>query len=126
MQFSNKQLLTIYPGQAIIRGPLIWRSEFFEQLNGYDDLAYFLGRDDCDLSLRGLVQFEYFVAYLPCRSYSNPLEGTTRKPRAPEAVAELQKRADLANNFNGSLSSLWTGEFAVSLKQKTQKQIRLR
>jgi hypothetical protein len=126
MQFSTKQLKTIYPGQAIIRGPLIWRSKFFEQLSGYDDLAYFLGRDDCDLSLRGWLRFKYFVAYMPCRSYSNPLEGTTRKPRAPEVVAELQKRADLADNFNGSLSSLWTREFALSLKQKHQKLIRLR
>ena len=126
MQFSATQLKTIYPGQAIIRGPLIWRSKFFEELGGYDDLAYFLGRDDCDLSLRGWLQFKNFVAYMPCRSYSNPLEGTTRKPRSPEAMAELQKRADLANRFTGCLSSLWTGELDVTSKPKPQKSIRLR
>ena len=126
MQFSAKQLEKIYPGQAIIRGPLIWRTDFFEQLGGLDDLAYFLGRDDCDLCLRGWLRFEYFVAYLPCRSYSNPLEGTTRKPRAPRAVEELQKRADLANSFKGQLSSLWAGELTISSKHKPKKQIRLK
>lgn len=126
MQFSAAQLMTLYPGQAIIRGPIIWRAQFFEQLSGYDDLAYFLGRDDCDLSLRGRLQFKYFVGYLPCRSYSNPLEGTTRKPRTPEAMAELQNRADLANRFLGSLSSLWAGKLEIKLKPKSQKRIRLR
>jgi glycosyltransferase involved in cell wall biosynthesis len=123
MQFSAKQLKTIYPGRAIIRGPLIWRSEFFKQLGGFDEFAYFLGRDDCDLSLRGWLQFKYFVAYLPCRSFSNPLEGTTRKPRAPEAITELQKRADLTNSFKGRLGSLWAAEFAVNLEQRPKKQI---
>ena len=126
MQFSAKQLKTIYPGQAIIRGPLIWRSEFFEQLGGFDDFAYFLGRDDCDLSLRGWLQLKYFVAYMPCRSYSNPHEGTTRKPRTAEAITELQKRADLANRFKGRLSSLWAAEFVVNLEQRPKKQIRLK
>jgi GT2 family glycosyltransferase len=126
MHFSAKQLQTIYPGQAIIRGPLIWRSDFFEQLGGFDDLAYFLGRDDCDLCLRGWLQFKYFVAYLPCRSYSNPLEGTMRKPRAPGAVEELQKRTDLANSVKGHLSSFWAGEFVISLKHRPKRQIRLK
>ena len=126
MQFSAKQLKTIYPGQAIIRGPIIWRSDFFEQLGGYDDFAYFLGRDDCDLSLRGWLGFKYFVAYMPCRSYSNPREGTTRKPRAPEAIVELQKRTDLANRFKGRLNLLWAAEFAVNLEQRPKKQIRLK
>jgi len=126
MQFSAKQLEKIYPGQAIIRGPLIWRTDFFEQLGGFDDLTYFLGRDDCDLCLRGWLRFGYFVAYLPCRSYSNPLNGTTRKPRAPRTIEELQKRADLANSFKGQLSSLWAGELTISSKNRPKKQIRLK
>ena len=126
MQFSAQQFQTIYPGQAIIRGPLIWRSEFFEKLGGFDDLAYFLGRDDCDLCLRGWLEFKYFVAYMPCHSYSIPLEGTTRKPRAPEVVAELEKRADLANKLKGTLSSLWAGEISLRLEQKPKKPIRIK
>ncbi len=126
MQFSARQLKTIYPGQAIIRGPLIWRSEYFKRLGEFDDLAYFLGRDDCDLCLRGWLRYKYFVAYLPCRSYSNPLEGTTRKPRARGAVEELEKRAELAKSFKGQLSSLWDGEFAIDLKNKPKKRIRLK
>ncbi len=126
MQFSAQQLQTIYPGQAIIRGPLIWRSKFFETLGGFDDFAYFLGRDDCDLCLRGWLRFQYFVAYLPCHSYSIPLEGTTRKPRAPEVVAELQKRADLASKFKGTLGSLRAGEISLSPKQKTKTRIQIK
>jgi GT2 family glycosyltransferase len=126
MQFSERQLNTIFPGYAIIRGPLIWRSELFEQLGGFDEFAYFLGRDDCDLSLRGWLRNKYFVAYMPCHSYSNPLEGTTRKPRAPEAIAELQKRAELASRFKGRLGSLWAAEFVVNMQHRPKKRIRLK
>jgi hypothetical protein len=125
MKYSARQLETIYPGEAIIRGPLVWRSEFFGRLGGLDDLSYFLGRDDCDLSFRGWTLFKYFVAYMPCYSYSSPLEGTTRKPRAPEVKAELQHRADLSKRFKGRLGSFWAGELEVSSRGKIKKRIRI-
>lgn len=126
MKYSARQLETIYPGEAIIRGPLIWRSEFFKKLGGLDDLSYFLGRDDCDLSFRGWMLFKYFVAYMPCYSYSSPLEGTTRKPRASEVIAELQHRADLSKRFKGKLGLLWAGELEVGSRRKPKKPIRIR
>ena len=123
MKYSARQLETIYPGEAIIRGPLVWRSEFFGKLGGLDDLSYFLGRDDCDLSFRGWMLFKYFVAYMPCYSYSSPLEGTTRKPRAPEVLAELQQRADLSKRFKGELGLLWASELQVDSRRRLKKQI---
>ena len=126
MRFSARQLRSCYPGQAIIRGPIIWRSEYFEQLGGFDDLGYFLGRDDCDLSLRGWLQFKYFVAYLPCRSYSKPLEGTTRKQRTSDANVELQKRTQLSVRHKGVLNSFWDQELVLNLNLMPKRKIRIK
>lgn len=110
MKFSKRELLTIYTGEAIIRGPLIWRSEIFRKLGGYNDISYFLGRDDCDLSLRARLILGMFVAYLPSRSYSFSQAGTTRKKRDSRAIAELKAREELSSCNPGALDNFWAGK----------------
>jgi GT2 family glycosyltransferase len=110
MRFTRRNLLTIYTGEAIIRGPLIWRSETFRKLAGYNDVSYFLGRDDCDLSLRARLSYGMFVAYLPSRSYSYSHAGTTRKERDSKAIAELLAREELSRLHPGRLHDYWNGQ----------------
>lgn len=110
MFFSRKELWTIFPGEAVIRGPLIWRAEFYRKLGGLNDIAYYLGRDDCDLAFRGNVELNTFVGFLPCESYSNPNSGTTRKPRADDVVREMKMREELSLRSAGALHKYWAEE----------------
>jgi hypothetical protein len=126
MWFSKRQLQTIYPGEAVIRGPLIWRTELYRKLQGLNDVAFFLGRDDCDLCLRGSLQLETFVGYLPCRSFSNPHSGTTRKPRTKEVLEEMNRRDCLASAIPGILNHYWAGSITLSKSPKPEKPIRIK
>lgn len=107
MIFTRKQLRTLYPGEAIIRGPIMWRTDLFLKLGGLNDISYFLGRDDCDLSLRARVELNKFVAYLPAQSYSIKESGTTRKRRSQETLEEMQSRETLAQSHPGVLNYYW-------------------
>ncbi len=106
MKFSSRDLTTLFVGQALIRGPIVWSAEKFRNLGGFNDIAFFLGRDDCDLSLRGLKN-GFVVGYLPCAQISNPNHGTTRKPRAEAVQARLVERAELHSAHDGTLDSYW-------------------
>jgi hypothetical protein len=109
MKFSRREKNTLFIGQAVIRGPIVWSTEKFKNLGGFNDVAFFLGRDDCDLSLRGL-QNGYIVGYLPCEQISNPNHGTTRKPRTEEVQARLLERMVLHSEQPGKLDSYWNAE----------------
>ena len=106
MNFSQSQVNSVYIGQSLIRGPIVWSRENFRRLGGYNDVSYFLGRDDCDIALRGLMR-DFKVGYLPCRQASNPKNGTTRKPRTVSAQQCLEERSNLAKKFPGELDSFW-------------------
>ena len=106
MNFSQSQVNSVYIGQSLIRGPIVWSREKFEILGGFNDVSYFLGRDDCDIALRGLM-LDFNVGYLPCAQTSNPKNGTTRKPRTPSVQLSLQERSDLAKKYPGNLDSFW-------------------
>lgn len=106
MKFSQRELTTLFIGQALIRGPIVWSAEKFRNLGGFNDVAFFLGRDDCDLSLRGLKK-GFVVGYLPCEQVTNPNNGTTRKPRTVEVQARLEERTELHSAHPGALDSYW-------------------
>jgi hypothetical protein len=106
MKFSKRELNTLFVGQALIRGPIVWSAESFRNLAGFDDVSFFLGRDDCDLSLRGLME-GFVVGYLPCDQVSNPSFGTTRKPRTEAVQVKLNERADLSLSHKGTLDFYW-------------------
>ncbi len=110
MNFSRSQVNSVYIGQSLIRGPIVWSREKFEILGGFNDVSYFLGRDDCDISLRGLV-LDFKVGFLPCVQTSNPKNGTTRKPRTPSAQLRLRERSNLAKKHPGDLDSFWNMPF---------------
>ena len=109
MKFSRREKTTLFIGEAVIRGPIVWSAEKFRNLGGFNDVAFFLGRDDCDLSLRGLRN-GYAVGYLPCEQISNPNHGTTRKPRTKEVQARLEERTVLHSAQPGSLDFYWNTE----------------
>ena len=106
MNFSQSQVNSVFIGQSLIRGPIVWSREKFRRLGGFNDISYFLGRDDCDIALQGLMH-EYKVGYLPCVQTSNPKNGTTRKPRTLSAQQSLQERSNLAKKYPGDLDSFW-------------------
>jgi hypothetical protein len=91
MKFSESNWKTLFIGETIIRGPIIWDSSKLKSLSGFDDVNFFLGRDDCDVSLRA-KKFTWKVGYLPSTSYSIPSRGTTRKPRSYSVQKELERR----------------------------------
>ncbi len=116
MKFSSKELATLFIGQALIRGPIVWSAEKFKKLGGFNDIAFFLGRDDCDISLRGLKN-GFVVGFVPCEQISNPSNGTTRKPRTKEVQAKLNERVELHSIHKGSLDFYW------SMSMKERKRI---
>jgi len=110
MKFTPIERNTVFLGPAIIRGPIVWDATNFMKLGGFNDLKYFLGRDDCDLSLRA-QSHNLSVGYLPCNSYSPPELGTTRKPRSADVMEEMDRRSNLAASFEGSLDLYWEMHF---------------
>jgi hypothetical protein len=108
MTYTKNQLNSIYFGDGIIRGPIVWDSKAFRKFHGFNDVSFFLGRDDCDLAYRARKYNNSRVAFLPCRSFSNPEEGTTRKLRSLSTLKEMEKRAALASQIPGELSKFWS------------------
>lgn len=106
MRFFEQQLRTVYLGDAPIRGPLVWKAAYFKELGGLDDIGYYLGRDDCDLSLKAFTQRGWKSGYIPTMSYSIPSAGTTRKLRTSDATQALKEREALSLKFPGQFTIL--------------------
>jgi len=107
MRYTSNELETVFMGEAIIRGPIIWKNEIFRSLSGYNDIAFPLGRDECDLSFRA-AKNGYIVGFLPTYCYSNPQNGTSRKPRSPNVVDALNLRNRIAEKNPGELTHFWS------------------
>jgi GT2 family glycosyltransferase len=120
MHFTQKEFRKLYIGEAIIRGPIIWKAEIFRELNGFNDVAFYLGRDECDLSLRGNLN-GFFVAYMPCLVYSIYEEGTTRKPRNSEVEKAIVSRNNLSKKNPGYLHRYWLKNLEASDLQKLKR-----
>lgn len=106
MHFSSSQMQKLYLGEAVIRGPIVWLSKTFRRLNGFDDVGFVLGRDDCDLSFRGFLS-GHLSGYLPCKCFSIFEQGTTRKPRSNEDQLALNARQELSRNYPARLVLFW-------------------
>jgi hypothetical protein len=106
MRFTDRELRTLYVGEAVIRGPIVWDYVKFLELSKFNDISFFLGRDDCDLSFRG-KNLGFKVGYLPSCSYSISENGTTRKPRSQEAMVHLEQRQNLARHHLGEITKFW-------------------
>ena len=107
MLFSKSDFYRIFLGEAIIRGPIVWKFEIFKSLKGYNDISYYLGRDDCDLSFRGLLR-GYRVGYLPTQTFSFYEDGTTRKTKTSKVIEMINGRELLAKSNPGELTKFWT------------------
>lgn len=116
MNFNSRELQTIFLGEAVIRGPIIWRSEIIKQLSGFNDVAHVLGRDECDMSLRAINR-GYVVGYLPTSSYSYKEMGTSRKERTIEVQKQLSDREKVAKQNPSDLSLLWNGHILLNKKK---------
>jgi hypothetical protein len=106
MHFTKREFETLFVGDAIIRGPLIWDAQKFSELGTFNDVAFFLGRDDCDICLRASHK-KWIVGYLPCFYVSRSLNGTSRKPRSADTVKAMNARSDLSLLFPGELHKFW-------------------
>jgi len=127
MHFTISELHTLYIGDAIIRGPVIWDSKKFSALGALDDVAFFLGRDDCDICLRA-TQKKWIVGYLPCTYASISMNGTSRKPRGVDAIEAMDKRSGLSLLFPGELHRFWDRENSREQLngQKALKRVRIK
>lgn len=121
MKFKKKELSTLFLGEAIIRGPVVWKAEVFRELNGFDDVAHPLGRDDCDICFRAFLS-GYLSGYLPCVAYSIFKQGTTRKKRSSGDQESLDARIFLAKRFPSRLSDYWNGELDSRLIKQLNQQ----
>jgi hypothetical protein len=121
MNFTVKEFQTIFLGEAVIRGPIIWRSKILKQLSGFNDLAHVLGRDECDLCLRAINR-GFVVGYIPSRSYSYKKMGTSRKTRTPEVQLQLFKREKLGTENPSDLSLLWSGSLQMCKSNSVLKK----
>ncbi len=121
MEFKSKELNTLFLGEALIRGPVVWRAEIFRKLGGYNDVAHPLGRDDCDICFRAFLQ-GYISGYLPCSAFSIFNQGTTRKQRNPNDQIALYERDYLAKSFPSQLLEYWNGKLDLSLVKQLNQQ----
>jgi hypothetical protein len=127
MHFTKREFHTLFIGDAIIRGPIIWDSKKFSTLGALNDVAFFLGRDDCDICLRA-NQKKWIVGYLPCKYVSDSMNGTSRKPKSIEVIESIDKRSDLSLLFPGELHRFWDRENSREQLngQKTLKRVRIK
>lgn len=108
MKFNSREFQTIFLGESVIRGPVIWRTEVLKHLSGFNDVAHVLGRDECDISLRA-INSGYVVGYLPTLSYSYKEMGTSRKKRTVEVQKQLSDREKIAEQNPSNLTLYWSG-----------------
>lgn len=124
MKFTNRELNSLYLGESLIRGPVIWKAETFRKLNGFNDVAHPLGRDECDICFRACLS-GYVSGYLPCKAFSIFKEGTTRKKRSKFDQRILDERNLLAKRHPSRLLNFWNGKLESDslelLKQQKNK-----
>lgn len=118
MKYSSKAARCVYLGEAVVRGPILWKSEALELCNGFNDVAYFLGWDDYDLCYRLLKSHSLRVGYLPSESYSQINTGTNSFPRSTETQIEYNRRELLASKNPGSISDLWNSRDSTDFVSK--------
>lgn len=101
LRFSKTQSRRIYPGAYLIRGPILWRTNFLRQLGGNDDVSFFMGGDERRLCLTGAAKHGLFVAYLPSQCFTNLWTGTSHKAhlRSNETAVAFEKRLKLCDEF---------------------------
>ncbi len=111
MKYSRKQLTTVYIGDSVIRGPVIWRSSYLKKLGLFSDHKYFLGGDEREMSVQGFNLFNYKVGFLATTCFTNLWTGTSHNPqkRTKETLKILDGRKDL-QQLNG-------GNFLHELKR---------
>jgi len=107
MRFSKRTRQTIFLGQSIIRGPILWRTSSLFEVGGINHKSYFLGWDDYDVSYRLWKVLNQRVGYLPSDCYSIPYSGTNSKPRTELADRIYSERNELAKRFPGELDAFW-------------------
>jgi hypothetical protein len=80
--FSASQIKArkIWVGQAVMRGPLIIRSELYDKLGGFDSLHFFLGFDDVELSLIAHKYWNLRTGFVPV-GFNSPLQESTVKKK---------------------------------------------
>jgi hypothetical protein len=106
MKFGEREINSLFIGEAIIRGPIVWDAEKLKTLEGFDDVNFPLGRDDCDVSLRAQSR-GWVVGYLPSSCYSIPSMGTTRKPRLSDAQNSLKARSRISKISEMPVEDYW-------------------
>ena len=107
LKFSKRASRTVYVGEAVVRGPILWKTDYLKKVGGFNDVAYFLGWDDYDISYRLLHKNNSRVGYMPSSAYSLTSTGTNSFPRSAKTQAEYKRREELASRNPGEISRYW-------------------
>lgn len=124
MDFTSREFQKIYFGEAVIRGPIIWKSDLFEFFSGFNDISYVLGRDECDLCFRASNN-GFIVGYIPSLSYSFKEMGTSRKIRTPDVQNHLIEREKIAKENPGELTLLWKNSRGIKSGKVSKLETKL-
>jgi hypothetical protein len=107
MLYLRRSKQKIFLGEAIIRGPIVWKTESLKRVGGFNDVAFFLGWDDYDLCFRLFTHAQLRVAFLPSSCYSLINTGTNSLPKSAETLIEYNNRELLAKKFPGEIQFYW-------------------
>lgn len=107
LKFSKRASRIVYVGEAVVRGPILWKTDYLKQIGGFNDVAYFLGWDDYDICYRLYTKNNLRVGYMPSSAYSLSNTGTNSFPRSAKTQAEYKRREELASRNPGEISRYW-------------------
>ena len=120
MVFTPKQLRSVYVGDLIIRGPVVWKSSHVKSLGLLNDKKYFLGGDEKDLCRQAKLKKNLIVGYMPSNCHSEFGNGTTHNPekRSEATLLEMRRREELQVDFGYVISSEKLQRFPIKKVEK--------
>lgn len=106
LSFTKKQSKSVYLGDTVIRGPIMWRGDYIRDLGGFQDFRYFLGGDERQICIDGRIRHNMRVGYMPTKCYTNVWSGTSHSPekRNETTLHHIRLRTDLQILKNGNFA----------------------
>ena len=95
------QARKIWVGHAVIRGPLIIRSELYGKLGGFDSSHFFLGFDDVELSFIAYKYLKLRSGFVPVGFNSPPQNSSVKKKKN---LIRLFKYLLIGNKFYSKIN----------------------
>jgi len=128
LEIRERDSVSLYLGEVIMRGPLCIRSKEIRQLGFLNESAFFLGYDEIDLSLRAWKELNKRVAFMPIYLLSPAEWGSTRKKRTfLERASILARFASHSFQFRKTITfkTISNPELLREMSNVLKKEIRM-